>query len=143
MEKQIWLFVSDPDDYNFEKLWQDAHVRWDGINGRHAQKYLRNVKKGDWVVCYHTAPRKAVFGLAEVTKGAYPDPHDDIGHFVVCDLKPRSRFKKEVPLERLRGHKTLSQMKFCTIQRLSVSPVTSPELHEILKLAGEKGASAN
>ena len=136
MAKQIWFFVSDPDDYNFEKLWADKHVRWDGINGRNAQKFLRNVKKGDSIVCYHTAPKKAVFGLAEVTKGAYPDPHDDIGHFVVCDLKPGKQFKKEVSLDKLKRNKILSQMKFLVMPRLSVSPVSTSELKEIRRLAG-------
>jgi predicted RNA-binding protein with PUA-like domain len=135
MGKQIWFFVSDPDDYGFEKLWEDEHVRWDGINGRNAQKFLRNVKKGDLVVCYHTAPKKSVFGLAEVTKGAYPDPHDEIGHFVVCDLKPKTRFKKEISLDQLKRNRILSQMKFIVMPRLSVSPVLSRELAEIKRLA--------
>src|SRR3989338_3407052 len=135
MAKQIWCFVSDPDDYGFEKLWEDKHVRWDGINGRNAQKFLRNVKKGDWIVCYHTAPKKSVFGLAEATKGAYPDPHDDIGHFVVCDLKPKTRFKKEISLDQLKRNRILSQMKFIVMPRLSVSPVLSKELAEIRRLS--------
>ena len=39
-------------------------------------RQLKQVRQGDRVLCYHAAPERALYALAEVTRDPYPDPHD-------------------------------------------------------------------
>ena len=50
--------------------------------------HLRGMKVGDRVLFYHSGKGKEVVGLAEVVKGAYPDPTADDPQWVAVDLKP-------------------------------------------------------
>jgi len=59
-----WLFKSDPDTYSFFDLERDGKTVWDGVSNNLALKHLRNVRKGDMTLIYHTGDEKAVVGLA-------------------------------------------------------------------------------
>lgn len=136
MNKQRWVFLSDPEDYHFDTLFQKKREVWDGVHGASAQKFLReSVRKGDMVICYHTSPEKKMYGLAEVLTGGYPDPNDPERKAFVVDLKPLSRFTRQIPLEELKANGVLSQMKFVKMGRLAVSPVTEEEWKEIERLS--------
>jgi predicted RNA-binding protein with PUA-like domain len=54
-----WLLLADPKSYSFADLRRDKTTVWDGISGSLAQKHLRNFKRGDRLLIYHTAPDKA------------------------------------------------------------------------------------
>ncbi|MCI0614279.1 EVE domain-containing protein, partial [bacterium] len=59
-----WLFKSDPDTYGYDDLEKDKQTVWDGVSNPVALRNLRNAKKGDTVLIYHTGDEKALIGLA-------------------------------------------------------------------------------
>ncbi len=69
-----WLFKSDPEHYSYQDLAKDKKTVWDGISNNLALKHLRNVRRGDEVMIYHSGGERAVVGLAEVLSDPYQDP---------------------------------------------------------------------
>ena len=133
-----WLFKTEPDDYSYADLTRDKRVVWEGVRNPTALGHLRGVAKGDTVAFYHTGKEKAVVGLAEVTRGAYPDPKLDDPKRVVVDLKPVRALKTPVPLADFRIDPVLKTTELVRISRLSVMPLSKEHFARVLERAGEK-----
>jgi predicted RNA-binding protein with PUA-like domain len=97
---------------------------------------LKQVRRGDRVLCYHAAPERAVYALAEVTRDPYPDPQDLENKSLVADLRALERLPRQVSLAELRGNPALRKVKFLKNVRLIISPVGEEEYREILRMAG-------
>ena len=136
---QHWFFLSDPDSYHLDTLFRKENDVWDGVYGSNAQKHLAQIKKGDRILGYHTAPEKAVYAVLEAVSDSYPDPKEKEKTVWVVDVKGVRKLPRPVPLAELRADKKLAKMKFLIIPRMAVSPITPAEYQEILRLAGENG----
>ena len=134
---QDWFFLTDPETYHLDALFRKGKDVWDGVYGANAQKHLAQIKKGDRILGYHTAPEKAVYALLEAVSDSYPDPKEKEKKISVVDVKAIRKLTRPVPLSELRADKKLSKMKFLVIPRMAVSPLTPAEYDEILRLAGE------
>ena len=133
-----WLLMADPESYGFDQLEKEPQAVWDGIKGSLAQKHLRSIRQGDSALVYHTAPDKAVVGMARVLSEPYADPKDREGKLVVVDVRATGRLKSPVSLAALKGNKKLQGMTFMKIQRVAVSPMTEEEFEEICRMGGSK-----
>ena len=133
-----WLLKTEPTDYSFDDLVRDRRVVWEGVKNPTALGHLRRIEKGDTVVVYHTGDEKSAVGLAEVTRGAYPDPKLGDPKRVVVDLKPVRRLKAPVPLADFRIDPVLKTTELVRISRLSVVPLTAAHFARVLARAGEK-----
>ncbi len=131
-----WLFKTEPSEYSYADLARDKRVVWEGVSSNAALLHLRAVKKGDTVVVYHSGKDKAAVGLAEVTRGAYPDPKLGEPKRVVVDLKPVRAFATGVPLADFRTDPVLKTTELVRISRLSVMPLTPAHLARVLERAG-------
>lgn len=116
-----WLVKSEPGEYSFARLVQESVTRWEGVRNPQAQKYLRAMQVGDQVLYYHTGTERAIVGLAEVARSAYPDP-DDLG-FVVVDLRAVRPFSRPLSLEAIKREPLFSSWALVRQPRLSVMPV--------------------
>ena len=133
-----WLFKTEPDDYSYADLTRDQRVVWEGVRNPTALGHLRGVAKGDMVAFYHTGKEKAVVGIAEVTRGAYPDPKLDDPKRVVVDLRPVRALKTPVPLADFRIDAVLKTTELVRISRLSVMPLSKEHFARVLERAGER-----
>ena len=133
-----WLLKTEPTYYSFDDLVRDRRVVWEGVKNPTALGHLRRVEKGDTVVIYHTATEKSAIGLAEVTRGPYPDPKLSDPKRVVVDLKPLRRLAAPVPLATFRADAVLKTTELVRISRLSVVPLTAAHFARVLERAGEK-----
>jgi len=94
------------------------------------------VRRGDRVLCYHGAPERSLYALAEVTRDPYPDPHDAEEKNLVADLRAMERLPRQVSLAEMRANPALRKVKFLKNVRLLISPITPIEYQEILRMAG-------
>src|SRR5258708_36121787 len=69
-----WLFSTEPDSFPWQKVEAEKQVRWDGIRGGAAQKHMRLIRPGDLILAYHSAPEKAVVGIAEAASASDSEP---------------------------------------------------------------------
>lgn len=130
-----WLFKEEPSHYSFDDLVRDKKTVWAGIENNLALIHLRNVAKGDQVFFYHTGDEKAVVGIIQVTKGAYPDPKRGDPRLVVVDVKPVRKLPRPVTLGEIKGNKKFADLGLVKNSRLSVMPVTRHQWDEIERLA--------
>jgi predicted RNA-binding protein with PUA-like domain len=131
-----WVFLADPEDFGWNELEAGGKAVWDGIKNSRAQNNLRKTKPGDQVLIYHTAPDKAIIGIAKVNSEARPDPK--AAERVVVDVIPAQRLKRPVPLAELKADKLLSEMSFVRMPRVAVQPVSAEEWKRVLQLSETK-----
>lgn len=136
-KRQYWLFSVDPHDYHWDTLFVKGKEMWRGASSRaDAQRQLKQVRRGDRVLCYHGAPERSLYALAEVTRDPYPDPNDPEGKTLVADLRAVERLPRQVPLAEMRENPALRKVKFLKNVRLIISPISDEEYQEILRMAG-------
>jgi predicted RNA-binding protein with PUA-like domain len=136
-KRNHWLFSVDPHNYHWDTLFVKGKEMWRGAGSRpDALRQLRQVRRGDRVLCYHAAPERALYALAEVTRDPYPDPHDPEEKSLVADLRALERLPRHVSLTELRANPALRKMKFLKKVRLIISAVSDEEYQEILRMAG-------
>ena len=133
-----WLVKSEPSAYSWDDLVKEKQTVWSGVRNYAARLHLRNMKKGDEVLFYHSNEGTDIVGIAKVAKESYQDPTTDDDRWVAVDLKPHKKLKKPVSLLTIKKDKRLSEMALVRIGRLSVQPVTDKEWKTIMELAEEK-----
>jgi len=136
-ERRYWLFMTDPHDYHWDTLFVKGKEMWHGASSRpDALRQLKQVRRGDRVLCYHGAPERSLYALAEVTRDPYPDPHDAEGKNLVADLRAMERLPRQVSLAEMRANPAVRKVKFLKNVRMLISPITPIEYQEILRMAG-------
>ncbi|MGQ0533237.1 MAG: EVE domain-containing protein [Caulobacteraceae bacterium] len=133
-----WLVKSEPDTWSWEQHVKKGNDAWTGVRNFQARTHLNHMKKGDKVFFYHTGDEKAVVGVSEVAKEAYPDPTDKAGSFVCVDVKAVEPLKTPVTLAAIKADKKFADMVLVNNSRLSVQPVTAAEWSAIRKMGGLK-----
>ena len=122
-----WLFKTEPSCYSFADLERDKKTTWDGINNNLALKYLRQVKKGDLALIYHTGDEKSVVGVAEVIAEPYVDPRVNDAKMIVVDIRPKHKLAKQMSLSEIKQNQSLKDFLLVKMSRLSVMPVTEAQ----------------
>ena len=136
-KRRYWLFCVDPHNYHWDTLFVKGKEMWRGAGSRaDALRQLKQVRRGDRVLCYHAAPERSLYALAEVTRDPYPDRHDAKGKNLVADLRALERLPRQVPLAEMRANPALRRVKFLKNVRLIISPISDEEYQEILRMVG-------
>jgi predicted RNA-binding protein with PUA-like domain len=143
---------TEPTTFSFDDLLRAARktTGWDGVRNYQARNFLREMKKGDAVLVYHSnAEPKAVVGIAEVVREAYPDPtqfdprddhHDpdsseDDPRWFQVDVRAVEKLAAPVTLEQMKAAKELRGMPLLQRgNRLSVLPVSAPEFRAVVRM---------
>jgi len=127
-----WMVKQEPETYSWTDFVSDGRTDWTGVRNYQARNNLREMKTGERVLFYHSGKEKAVVGLAEVVKSAYPDPTADDAQWVAVDLKPIKALKNPVPLAAIRYDKRLSQLPLIRQSQLSVMSLSKDEFDIIV-----------
>ncbi|MGI8435994.1 MAG: EVE domain-containing protein [Chthoniobacterales bacterium] len=133
--KQHWLVKQEPSAYSWSDFVADGKTSWTGVRNFTARNNLRAMKKGDAVLFYHSVTEKAVVGVAEVAKIAYPDATAKEGDWSAVDLIAGKPLQRPLTLDEIKRSPRLKEMALLRLSRLSVQPVSAAEFAEILKLA--------
>jgi len=137
LQRHYWIFSADPHHYHWDTLFVKGKEMWHGAGSKpDAIRALKQVRKGDRVLCYHAAPERTLYSIAEVTRDPYPDPHDYKGKNLVADLRAFEKLPRQVSLAEMRANPALKKMKLLKNVRVIVSLLTDLEYQEILRMAG-------
>ncbi|MEG9438317.1 EVE domain-containing protein [Edaphobacter sp. HDX4] len=117
-----YLLKTEPDKYSFDDLLRDGETTWDGISNNQALMTLRNMKKGDKLVIYHSNIGKAAVGTAKVVSVDAADPKNPI-----VRISPVRRLKREKPLAEIREAGVFQGSILFRQFRLSVVPLTEDQ----------------
>ena len=158
MAVRYWLFKSEPEVFSIDHLARAPKQTtfWNGVRNYQARNLLRDdVQTGDGVLFYHSnADPPAAAGIAEVSRGGYPDKTQfdpkseyydpnatpDAPRWYMVDIRFTEKFVRPVPLDELRGVAALRDMVLLRRgSRLSVQPVTPDEWKTIVALGRRRG----
>ena len=131
-----WLVKSEPSTYSWSDLQKDKKTTWDGVRNFQARNNLKEMKKGDLLLFYHSNEDKAVIGIAKVSKEQFPDPKDK--DWIAVEIAPERKLKNPVTLAQAKADKNLSDMVLVKSSRLSVQPVKREEFDWIINLSEGK-----
>lgn len=133
----MWLVKTEPGTYAWHELEKAKTAVWDGVKNPAALRNLAAMKVGEEVFVYHTGDEKAVVGVAEVARAAYPDPKYPKGKLVVVDLRARRRLGRPVTLAEIKESAVFAESPLVRQGRLSVVPLTAPQWKAIEALAAK------
>jgi predicted RNA-binding protein with PUA-like domain len=136
-QPQHWLVKSEPEAYAWATFQKDRRTAWTGVRNYQARIHLNAMRPGDRVLFYESVGPKAVAGLAEVTKPAFPDTTADEPGWVAVELKAVRALPSPVTLAAIKADPLLANIALIRQSRLSVLPLSAPEFARILAL-GEK-----
>jgi predicted RNA-binding protein with PUA-like domain len=129
-----WLVKSEPVKYSWDKFEKEGKTFWDGVRNYQARNNLREMKKGDLVLFYHSNEGMEVVGVAKVEKTAYQDPTTEDERWLAVDLVPFEKLKKPVTLESIKKEEMLKDIALIRQSRLSVMPLSQAEFDKILAM---------
>ena len=146
---------SEPDVFGYDDLVRAKREGWDGIRNYQARNYLRDMRKGDLAIFYHSnATPPGVAGVAKIVKEAEPDPtqFDPKSKYFDAGSKPddpRWDWVTVAPVKRL-AYVSLDELREmpelaeCRLlargNRLSVMPLSEAEFEAIVARGSKRRA---
>ncbi len=137
--KNFWLVKQEPSSYSWSDFVADGDTNWTGVRNYAARNNLRRMREGDEVLFYHSGIEKAVVGIANVARAAYPDPTAREGDWSAVDLAPIKSLRRPVTLRQIKSDPGLRKIHLVRQPRLSVMPLAVGEYREIVRMAGQLG----
>jgi predicted RNA-binding protein with PUA-like domain len=136
MTTQYWLVKSEPTTYPWTDLVRDSRTNWTGVRNYAARLHLKAMRPGDQILFYESGRSKAVVGIAEVVRAAFPDQTADEEGWVAVELKAARPLPRAVTLEQIKTEPSLAGIVLLRQSRLSVQPLTADAFARIVKLGG-------
>jgi len=124
-----YLLKTEPDKYSYDDLLRDGETVWDGIKNPQALITLRNMKRGEECVIYHSNVGKAAIGTAKVVSVTY-DPANP--KMPLVRLKAGKRLKREKTLAEMREAGVFKGSLLFRQFRLSVVPLSEAQFDWLL-----------
>ncbi len=134
-----WLVKSEPDMFGWNEQVERGTEPWTGVRNHSAKLNLTAMRLGDQAFFYHSNIGKAVVGIVEVVREAYPDPTAEDGPWVSVDMRALAPLPRPVTLLEIKANPALADMPLVRQSRLSVSPVSDAHWRHVLKMAGWQG----
>ena len=133
-QSQHWLVKSEPEAYAWFTFVRERRTAWTGGRNYQSRNHLNAMQPGDRVLFYESMTTKAVVGLAEVTRAAFPDTTADEPGWVAVQLKAVRALAHPVTLAAIKADPALSDIALIRQSRLSVLPLTASEFKRIIEL---------
>jgi predicted RNA-binding protein with PUA-like domain len=149
-----WLIKSEPESFGYPDLVTVKREGWDGIRNFQARNFLREMRKGEQAIFYHSnAKPPGAAGIAKIVKEAEPDPtqFDPASKYFDPESDPGDprwdwvtvapvRALNFVSLDELKELPELvGSRQQARGNRLSVMPLTDEEFDAIVRAADAKG----
>jgi predicted RNA-binding protein with PUA-like domain len=123
-----YLLKTEPTVYGFADLQKEDVTIWDGVTNPTAVKHLREMKKGDRLVIYHTGDEKRVVGTAKVESVDASDPKTPR-----VKIKAGKLLSHAVPLSEIKISDLFDSSPLVRQGRLSVVPLTKTQYEWIIE----------
>jgi predicted RNA-binding protein with PUA-like domain len=128
-----WLLKQEPTVYSFDKMEKEKKTVWDGVKNNLALKHMRNMKKGDKAIFYHTGDEKQAVGIMDIITDPYPNPKESDKRFIVFDVLVSGRLARPVTLDEIKNDPKFKDWELVRNSRLSAMPVPKALWNEIMK----------
>ena len=134
-----WLVKSEPDAFSWDRQVANGVEPWTGVRNHAARGHLAAMRRGERAFFYHSNVGKAVVGVVQVVREAYPDPTAERGTWGCVDLRTVGPMPRPVTLAAIKAEPALASLALVRQSRLSVSPVGEAEWAQICAMGGWPG----
>ena len=117
-----YLLKTEPSEYSFADLQNDAATIWDGVSNPAAVKNLREMVPGARLIIYETGDRRSAVGTASVISVDASDPKNP-----KVKIKAGKAIAKPISLEQIKANKLFADSPLVRQGRLSVVPLTKEQ----------------
>ncbi len=131
-----WLLKTEPSVYSLDQFKKDKKTNWNNIRNYQARNYLRQMKRGDLALIYHSNEERSVVGVSEIIREAYPDIDPEGGDWSQVDLRYVQSLANPVSLTQIKSHPKLKELLLIKQSRLSAMPVTEAHYKLLCQLGG-------
>lgn len=142
-----WLIKTEPDCYSIDDLERDGVEPWTGVRNFQARNHIRNMKKGDLALFYHSSCKPTgVAGMAKVSTKPYKDKtaldpknehYEPKSEWTCVDMKFVKKLPRLVTLDEIKADAKLKGILVARRgQRLSVMPVSEKHFKRVVEMAG-------
>ncbi len=135
---KYWLIKSEPFKYSWDQFVEDGRTFWDGVRNYGARNNLRDMRKGDLVLWYHSNEGLEIVGIVKVIKESYQDPTTPLPAWLAVDFTPYKKLKIPVTLAQMKDNEITVNSQLVRLMRLSVASFTEEEFMEVLRLGKTK-----
>ena len=132
---KYWILKTEPDNYSYDDLVKDKKTVWDGVANNAALICIRNARKGDLALIYHTGDERQMVGIGEIISDPYPDPKADNEKLAVFDIKAVRKLKTPVTLAQIKADKKYLNFPLVKEGRKSVVEVPDEYWKEFMKMS--------
>jgi predicted RNA-binding protein with PUA-like domain len=145
-----WLMKTEPDTFSIDDLAKRKVEPWDGVRNYQARNFIREMRRGDGVLIYHSSCAiPGVAGVAKIAGAPYPDPtqfdpesdHFDAGsdrgdpRWTLVEVRFVRKLKRVITLDEIKTLPDLGDFALTRRgNRLSVLPVSDKQWQAILDL---------
>jgi len=119
-----WLIKFAPFRTSWSQIVRAGTFTLRGVRSPEARNHLAAMRIGDQVLFYHSQEERAIVGILEVTREAYPDSTSADPKWLTCDFAPVQPLPRPITRDELAAHPELRTMALIRQPRLAVSPVT-------------------
>lgn len=148
-EKKYWLIKSEPNSYSIDKFAHDKKTSWTGVRNYQARNFIREMKKEETFLFYHSGSEPSVVGIGKIISNAYPDPtqFDPKAYYYdpkatktksiwyTVDVKFVRKLKKPILLSEIKNNPVFKNMPVTQRgSRLSVQPVLEKHINYFINL---------
>lgn len=132
VSRRVWWIVANPKEWSWDRLFKEKRVSY--RYGRLRRNYPQ-VKPGDLVIGYQSAPEKRVVALAEVSKGF--GVHD--GKDPTIEIVPLTRLQNGLSYDELTADPTLKASEPMRFRNQgTLFRLTADEAEHVLSLLAER-----
>jgi predicted RNA-binding protein with PUA-like domain len=116
-----FLAKTEPGVYSIDQLEKDKRTVWDGVTNPQAVNAIREMRKGDRVLIYHSGGVSAIVGVAKVVEAGRDDPKNPKS--AVVDLEYSRRVDPPVTLAEVKQSNQFNDWALVRQGRLSTMKV--------------------
>ena len=131
-----WLLKTEPSVYSLDQLKKDGKTHWNNVRNYQARNNLRQMKLGDSALIYHSNEDRAVVGIAEVVREAYPDIDPEGGDWSQVDVQYVRHFAQPVTLAEIKTTEALQDIPLIRQSRLSSMQISEGHFQLLCKMGG-------
>ncbi|QEO16488.1 EVE domain-containing protein [Acetobacter vaccinii] len=131
-----WLVKSEPDAFSWAEQVANGVEPWTGVRNHQAKKNLAAMKVGDRAFFYHSNVQRAIVGVVDIVRDAYPDPTAESGNWVCVDVRAVGPMPYPVTLARIKEEPALAELALVRQSRLSVCPVSDEHWARLCDMGG-------
>ncbi len=131
-----WLLKSEPDAFSWDQQVEHDVEPWTGVRSHQAKQSLQGMRCRDLAFFYHSSVGKAIVGVVEVVREAYPDPTAETGDWVCVDVRAKGPMARPVTLAEIRAEPRYADLALIRQPRLSVVSVSAPHWASLCRRGG-------